>query len=208
MTRSLQRCPSRRLDVDHRDGAIYRPPQPVLVDQPVMGRTMVEPAGVEGTAVCVDPEGVAARSCPCREVEFVGLKHRVVQRVGVPVPVRLWVRIHGVRVGRAASREREPGIAEVSGSGVPAHPDSYCPGPVPREHGTHRWQVRGVVISPGTNHVCVSPADIQETDLGPGVAANPYIAFYLRVPGPGTLELKWLDDSGKTTVEAVPINVV
>ncbi len=45
-------------------------------------------------------------------------------------------------------------------------------------------------------------------DLGPGIAANPYIAFYLKVPGPGALELTWLDDSGNKTVETVPLNVV
>jgi sulfur-oxidizing protein SoxZ len=44
-------------------------------------------------------------------------------------------------------------------------------------------------------------------DLGPGIAANPYIAFYLKVPGPGTLELTWLDDAGDRTVERVPLNV-
>ncbi|MGI9403824.1 MAG: thiosulfate oxidation carrier complex protein SoxZ [Hyphomicrobium sp.] len=45
-------------------------------------------------------------------------------------------------------------------------------------------------------------------DLGPGIAANPYIAFYLKVPGPGALELTWLDDSGTKTVETLPLNVV
>jgi len=45
-------------------------------------------------------------------------------------------------------------------------------------------------------------------DLGPGIAANPYIAFYLKVTGPGTLELVWLDDAGDKTVERVPLNVV
>jgi sulfur-oxidizing protein SoxZ len=43
--------------------------------------------------------------------------------------------------------------------------------------------------------------------LGPGIAANPYIAFYLKVPGPGTLELVWLDDSGERTVATVPLNI-
>src|SRR3974377_2139327 len=37
--------------------------------------------------------------------------------------------------------------------------------------------------------------------LGAGIAANPYFAFFLRVPGPGTLELTWIDDEGETTVE-------
>jgi sulfur-oxidizing protein SoxZ len=45
-------------------------------------------------------------------------------------------------------------------------------------------------------------------DLGPGVAANPYIAFYLKVPGPGRMELTWFDDSGTKTIEVVPLNVV
>ncbi len=43
--------------------------------------------------------------------------------------------------------------------------------------------------------------------LGSGVAANPYIAFFMRVPGPGTLVLTWQDDEGTTTVEKVPLNV-
>ena len=45
-------------------------------------------------------------------------------------------------------------------------------------------------------------------DLGPGIAANPYIAFYLKVPGAGTLELTWLDDAGDSTVERVALNAV
>ncbi len=45
-------------------------------------------------------------------------------------------------------------------------------------------------------------------DLGPGIAANPYLAFYLKVPGPGALELVWLDDSGERTVAKVTLNVV
>jgi sulfur-oxidizing protein SoxZ len=44
--------------------------------------------------------------------------------------------------------------------------------------------------------------------LGPGIAANPYIAFYIKVPGPGALKLVWEDDSGLTTVETVTLNVV
>jgi sulfur-oxidizing protein SoxZ len=44
-------------------------------------------------------------------------------------------------------------------------------------------------------------------ELGSGVAANPYIAFYLKVPGPGRLELTWTEDSGETTTETVMLNV-
>ena len=45
-------------------------------------------------------------------------------------------------------------------------------------------------------------------DLGSGIAANPYIAFYLKVPGPGALTLTWLDDAGVKTIETVPLDVV
>ncbi len=51
-------------------------------------------------------------------------------------------------------------------------------------------------------------APVFSAELGPGIAANPYIAFYLKVPGPGTLELTWLDDSGGKTLEKVALNVV
>jgi sulfur-oxidizing protein SoxZ len=45
-------------------------------------------------------------------------------------------------------------------------------------------------------------------DLGPGIAANPYIAFYLKVPGPGALEMTWHDDSGGKIVENVALDVL
>ena len=51
-------------------------------------------------------------------------------------------------------------------------------------------------------------AQVFSAELGPGIAANPYIAFDLKVPGPGTLELTWRDDAGDTTVERMPLNVV
>lgn len=49
--------------------------------------------------------------------------------------------------------------------------------------------------------------EVFSATLGSGIAANPYIAFYMRVTGPGTLTLTWLDDEGTTTVEKVPLNV-
>lgn len=49
--------------------------------------------------------------------------------------------------------------------------------------------------------------EVFSATLGSGIAANPYIAFFMRVPGPGTLTLTWLDDQGTTTVEKVPLNV-
>jgi sulfur-oxidizing protein SoxZ len=50
--------------------------------------------------------------------------------------------------------------------------------------------------------------EVFSAELGPGIAANPYIAFYLRIPGPGALRLTWIDDQGVETVETVPLNVV
>lgn len=44
-------------------------------------------------------------------------------------------------------------------------------------------------------------------ELSSGVSANPYIAFYMQVPGPGELELTWLDDKGVKVVEKLPLNV-
>ncbi len=32
--------------------------------------------------------------------------------------------------------------------------------------------------------------------IEPAVAANPYIEFSMKVPGPGTLRFEWLDDDG------------
>lgn len=44
-------------------------------------------------------------------------------------------------------------------------------------------------------------------NLHPGISANPYLAFYLRVLGAGDLVLTWTDDAGKKTVEKVALNV-
>ena len=43
--------------------------------------------------------------------------------------------------------------------------------------------------------------------LGPGISANPYISFQMRVPGPGVFEFAWTDDHGVTTVATTPLNV-
>src|SRR4051794_30247630 len=49
--------------------------------------------------------------------------------------------------------------------------------------------------------------EVFSAELGSGIAANPYIAFFLKVPGPGVLTLAWAEDSGVTTVEKVPLTV-
>lgn len=44
-------------------------------------------------------------------------------------------------------------------------------------------------------------------DWGSGISANPYIAFYFKVPGPGSLEFTWIDDAGVTVRENAPLVV-
>ncbi len=50
--------------------------------------------------------------------------------------------------------------------------------------------------------------EVFRAELGPGISANPYISFQMRVPGPGTFEFSWTDDHGATTVETTALNVV
>lgn len=49
--------------------------------------------------------------------------------------------------------------------------------------------------------------EVTKVDLSSGVSANPYIAFKFKVPGPGDLELTWVDDGGNKIVEKVPVAV-
>ena len=44
--------------------------------------------------------------------------------------------------------------------------------------------------------------------LQPGTAANPYLQFKMRVPGPGEFEFTWTDDAGAKIAEKVKLNVV
>ncbi|MGE8941368.1 thiosulfate oxidation carrier complex protein SoxZ [Leptospira interrogans] len=49
--------------------------------------------------------------------------------------------------------------------------------------------------------------EVFKADLQPGISANPYLAFFMKVPGPGELELSWLDDAGAKVTETVKLNV-
>ncbi len=49
--------------------------------------------------------------------------------------------------------------------------------------------------------------EVFKADLHPGISANPFITFHMRVPGPGDLELSWLDDSGQKITERAKVNV-
>jgi sulfur-oxidizing protein SoxZ len=50
--------------------------------------------------------------------------------------------------------------------------------------------------------------EVFKAELHPGISANPYLAFFLRVPGPGELEFTWTDDNGTKISEKLKLNVV
>ncbi len=51
-------------------------------------------------------------------------------------------------------------------------------------------------------------AEVFKAELHPGISANPYLAFFMRVPGPGELEFTWVDDKGAKVSEKAKLNVV
>jgi sulfur-oxidizing protein SoxZ len=50
-------------------------------------------------------------------------------------------------------------------------------------------------------------AEVFSADLHPGISANPYLAFFMRVPGPGEFEFTWIEDGGNTIVDKQTLNV-
>jgi len=50
--------------------------------------------------------------------------------------------------------------------------------------------------------------DVFRAELFPGIAANPYLAFFTTADSSGELEVTWTDDAGVTESERVAIVVV
>lgn len=50
--------------------------------------------------------------------------------------------------------------------------------------------------------------EVFKAELQPGISANPYIAFFMKVPGPGEFEFTWIDDAGVKITEKQKLNVV
>jgi sulfur-oxidizing protein SoxZ len=50
-------------------------------------------------------------------------------------------------------------------------------------------------------------AEVFKAELHPAIAANPYLAFFMRVPGPGEFEFTWTDDKGAKVSEKLKLNV-
>jgi len=75
----------------------------------------------------------------------------------------------------------------------------------------NRRDKTGKPIQRNIIHTFVAKFDGREVfraELGPGISANPYIAFYMRVPGPGAFEVAWTDDQGVTTTATAPLKLV
>jgi sulfur-oxidizing protein SoxZ len=50
--------------------------------------------------------------------------------------------------------------------------------------------------------------EVFKAELHPAISANPYLAFFMRVPGPGEFEFTWTDDKGAKVSERLKLNVV
>jgi sulfur-oxidizing protein SoxZ len=50
--------------------------------------------------------------------------------------------------------------------------------------------------------------EVLRTDLHPGTSANPYLSFFMKVPGPGEFEFTWVDDNGVKVSEKLKLTVV
>jgi sulfur-oxidizing protein SoxZ len=49
--------------------------------------------------------------------------------------------------------------------------------------------------------------EVFKADLQPGISANPYLSFFMKVPGPGEFEFTWVEDGGNKIVEKIKLNV-
>ena len=47
--------------------------------------------------------------------------------------------------------------------------------------------------------------EVFRAELQPGISANPYLSFFMKVPGPGELEFTWVDDGGAKVVEKIKL---
>jgi sulfur-oxidizing protein SoxZ len=49
--------------------------------------------------------------------------------------------------------------------------------------------------------------EVFKADLQPGISANPFLSFFMKVPGPGEFEFTWVEDGGNKVVEKIKLNV-
>ena len=75
----------------------------------------------------------------------------------------------------------------------------------------NRHDKEGDIIPRSIIHTFVATFAGQEifrANFGPGIAANPFLAFSMRVTGPGELQVTWSEDGGVITTERATLNVV
>jgi sulfur-oxidizing protein SoxZ len=46
-----------------------------------------------------------------------------------------------------------------------------------------------------------------KAEIQPGISANPYLAFFFKVPGPGEFEFTWVDDAGVKVSQKTPLAI-
>lgn len=49
--------------------------------------------------------------------------------------------------------------------------------------------------------------DVFTAKLQPGTSSNPFITFFMKVPGPGEFEFSWVGDENFAVSEKLPLNV-
>ena len=73
-----------------------------------------------------------------------------------------------------------------------------------------RFDNSGRTIAKNVIHTLVARYDgveVYRAELGSGIAANPYLQFWITAQASGVLELSWLDDAGVAGSERVPVTV-
>lgn len=74
----------------------------------------------------------------------------------------------------------------------------------------NRKDAQGVTVPRNIIHtmkVTFAGEPVFSAEFGSGISANPYVAFFIKVPGPGSFEFTWIDDQGVSIVETAPLNV-
>ncbi|MCB1547036.1 MAG: thiosulfate oxidation carrier complex protein SoxZ [Hyphomicrobiaceae bacterium] len=49
--------------------------------------------------------------------------------------------------------------------------------------------------------------EVFSAKIHPGISSNPYLAFFMKVAGPGEMQFTWVDDAGKTYSDKKSIKV-
>src|SRR5262249_3226937 len=115
---------------------------------------------------------------------------------------RLW-RLE--RAGMGRERIKHPHSAQI-GEGIEIKTlISHPPGKSPRQEGQGKTIPRSIINSFKATY---AGTEVLSAELHPGVSANPYFSFFMKVPGPGEFEFTWVDDAGAKVVEKAKLNVV